>query len=154
MAKRRNPRQLLKGRRNLHGFSASLMSDTKWRKLFVALDRPDLSIRQVRLKFRDVEHSKTLQMPTRASLACPRAFIDLDEYGPTPLRSIEWIEFPAAAEYTRPSPDGRGRVPSKFVKQDIEQIEAILAVVGQFPMERNGDALRINGHVRGKSRRC
>jgi hypothetical protein len=124
------------------------MSDTKWRKLFIALDRPDLNIRQVRLKFVGVARVKTVGMPSRGTLACPKAFIDLDEFGPTPLRSIEWIEFPETAECIRPSPGGRGRVPSKFVKQDIERVEAILALVGQFPIERNDNALRINGHVR------
>ena len=128
------------------------MSDTKWQKLFAALEHPELNIKQAWLKFVDVEHVKIIRMPT--GWGVPKAFIDTIEFGPVSLRTIEWIEFPAIAEYPNPSPDGKGRVPSSFIKQDIEQAEAILAVVGQFPMERNGDALRINGHVRGKSRRC
>jgi hypothetical protein len=128
------------------------MSDTKWQKLFAALSGPELNIKQARLKFVDVEQVNIVGMPT--GWGVPTAFIDTIELGPVPLRAIEWIEFPAVAEYPNRSPGGKGRVPSSFIKQDIEQAEAILAVVGQFPMERNGDALRINGHVRGKSRRC
>jgi hypothetical protein len=145
MAKRYYP-PISKGRRNPIGISASLMSDTKWRKLFVALDRPELNLRQVRIKWVDVNQVVTAAMPTAAYLWPPKPFIGWDT--PVPLRAIEWIEIPAIATFPRPSPDGKGRIPPELHRQDIDRAEAILTAIGQFPMERNGDALRIIGHVR------
>ena len=139
---------IAKPRRHPRGFSVSLMSDTKWRKLFTALDRPDLEAAQVLIKFVDTERVHTVRLPRRANLHSPKAFIDMFEFGPLPLRSIEWIEFPAVAEYPNVSPDGKGRVPSTRVPQNIERIASILADLGQFPMELSRHALRINGHAR------
>jgi len=138
-----------KGRRNPRGYAASLMSDTKWRKLFVALDRADLNLKQARIKFVDVDEVHTINRPLAyAHGKKPWPFIDTAELGPLALRSIEWIEFPAVAELRRRSPNGEGRVLSRFEKQNIEQATSILAGLGKFPVESVGHALRILGHVR------
>jgi len=122
------------------------MSDTKWRKLFTALKRPGIGIEQALVKFVEVDEVYVVGLP---SLYAPHAFIDqLGHFPPVPLRVIEWIEFPAVAEYPNVSPDGKGRVPSRRVRQNIEQAASILADLGQFPMELNEHALRIIGHVR------
>jgi hypothetical protein len=133
---------------------SSLMSDTKWRKLVQALDRADLALEQVRVKFVGDKDVHVTHMPKRASLYSPWAWIDMNEFGPVKFREIEWLEFPAIAEFARPSPGGVGRVPSRSIRQDLERIEAVLARVGKFPMERTSDALRIVGHlVRGPLKR-
>jgi hypothetical protein len=121
------------------------MSDTKWRKLFAALERPELNLEQMRIKFVGVDRVETTHVPTTAALYYP-PFVDL--HSPVSLRTIEWIEFPAIVTFPRRSPDGKGRVPPRLLRQDIERAEAVLASIGRFPMERNGDALRITGHVR------
>lgn len=142
-------RIIAKGHGNPSGFSASLMSDTKWHKLFVALDRPDLNLKQARIKFVGADKVRTINRP-RAYVygKKPWPYIDTMEFGSFALRSIEWIEFPAMAEFERSSPNGSGRMPSNFEKQNIEQAAFILAGVGKFPIESIGGALRILGHVR------
>lgn len=74
-------------------FSTSLMSDTKWRKLFhaIATEKPD--IRQMRVKYIDVADAKVMQFPP--SLTAPWAYMDTIEFGPVSLRSIEWVAFDA-----------------------------------------------------------
>jgi hypothetical protein len=125
---------------------ASLMSDTKWRKLVSALDRPDLVVEQVRLKFVGDDQVHVVGRPGRWSPYPPRAWIEM-QFGPVRLRDIEWLEFPAVAEWARPSPGNIGRVPPRLVAQDLDRIEAVLSRVGEFPLERVGDALRVIGHV-------
>jgi hypothetical protein len=143
------PRIVAKGHRNPRGFSASLMSDTKWRKLFTALDRPDLNLKQARIKFVDADKVHTINRPRAYGYGKkPWPYTDTIEFGPFALRSIEWIEFPAMAEFARSSPNGNGRVPATAEKQNIERAASILAGLGKFPIESVGGALRILGHVR------
>jgi hypothetical protein len=97
-------------------FSASLMSDTKWRKLFSALDRPDLNLRQAIFKFIDVEREFRMEIPKRSHLVPPQAYIDTFDFGPISLRSIEWLELPTVAEYQPPS-KVPGRLPIERVPQ-------------------------------------
>ena len=133
---------------NLTGYSSSLMSDTKWRKLFTALDRPDLELRQAFVKFVDGDKEHLVNTPRQSALHPPRPYVDTIEFGPISLNSIEWIEFPAVAEYPNKSPNGMGRVPATALRQDVEKAEEILAALGRFPMEKTMRGLRVNGHVR------
>lgn len=122
------------------------MSDTKWRKLFVALDRPDLQLDQCIIKFIDVEEAFRMGTPTRAHLHPPWPYFDTIRFGPVTFLSIEWLEFPATAEWPR-----RNNVPSRRVPQSLDRALEILAHVGHFPVERTPDALRIVGHIRRHS---
>ena len=137
-----------KGSRSPAGFRTALMSDTKWRKMFSALDRPELQLRQAIVKFVDNPDERIISMPKASALHPPKPFIDTSEFGPVSLREIEWIEFPAQAVYANPSPSSTGRVPPHIVQQDIAKVETILAAVGKFRLEHNGRGLRIIGHVR------
>src|SRR5215813_7275281 len=71
--------------------SASLMSDTKWRKLLSVLATIP-SIDHYFLK----SICSALEMPGRGFLSgeAPHAFMDTFSFGPIYLREIEWIEFP------------------------------------------------------------
>lgn len=120
--------------------AASLMSDTKWHKLFsVVATFP--SIKHYLLKFiRDAA-----EIPGTGWLngQAPHAFTDTLQFGPIYLREIEWLEFPALIP----------RRPSEAVQQadhfqDIEALERALSVIGKFPIERTPRGLRIVGHVR------
>lgn len=71
---------------------ASLMSDSKWRKLLSALDRPELKLNQCIIKFVGVLDEKVVNRPS--ALYPPRPWVDTIEFGPIPLRSIEWMLFP------------------------------------------------------------
>jgi hypothetical protein len=132
---------------------SSLMSDAKWRKLIWALGRPDLIVQQVRLKLVGDASVHAMGMPGRGSLYLSWAWLDGDALGPMQFRDIEWLEFPAIAEFTRPS-RGAGRVPPRQIQQDLDRIEAVLGLVGKFPLERTTDTLRVIGHVvKGSLRR-
>ncbi|HWD28432.1 MAG TPA: DUF6678 family protein [Rhizomicrobium sp.] len=130
--------------------AASLMSDAKWRKLFAALDsqNADVKLEQLVVKFIDVDTEHRIAMPGPGSFQTLWAFADLGSFGPTALREIEWIEFPAYAEYQQPSPNGSGRVPLSRRAQDIDGAEAAIAKLGKYPMERTARGLRVTGHVR------
>ena len=78
------------GRLARERFSAALMSDTKWRKLFGAVGQ--LGPGHMIVKFIDLEEPRRMRFPP--SLACPKAFMDTIEFGPVELRAIEWLELP------------------------------------------------------------
>lgn len=100
-------------------FSGALMSDTKWRKAFRALADADLGICEMLVKFIDVDQPKLMRFPP--SLACPLPYMDTIEFGPTALRSIEWLEFSA-------------------------DIEPTLNALGQFPISSNEGRRRLSGY--------
>jgi hypothetical protein len=139
------------GQRIRQSFGASLMSDTKWRKLFAALDRPNLEISQSIVKFIDADNERRIRTPTSNSLHPPKPFFDTIEFGPISFRSIEWIEFPSVAEYPQRSPNDTGRISAKRVTQDLAKVEAILDRLGKFPITRTERGLRISGYVRPPS---
>ena len=100
-------------------FSVALMSDTKWRKLFGAIeDRP---FQHMIVKFIDVAEPR--QMSFRPSLACPHAYMDTIEFGPVELRAIEWLELPI----------------------DLAQV---VGPMGKFPLEQVSGGTRVIGYRR------
>lgn len=100
-------------------FSAAFMSDTKWRKALRAMEQAGLGIREMLVKFIDLEEPRRIRFPP--SLACPRAYMDTIEFGPTALRSIEWLE----------------------VGADVEQV---LSASARFPITVTGGRSRIWGY--------
>jgi hypothetical protein len=122
------------------------MSDTKWRKLFAALDRSDLELGQMIVKFIDDGDEQRISTPGREALYPPRAYIDAAT-GPFALRRIEWIELPFVAEYER-NTMGSGKIAPRTVPQDVDEARRIVEALGQFPMEITDRGLRITGHVR------
>jgi hypothetical protein len=122
--------------------SVSLMSDTKWRKLFLALDKPELALAECIVKFVGVDGEKTMRVPKSAALHPPRPYVDTFEFGPVLLRSIEWIEFPRTLARRR-CPGDAG-LP---VLQDIEAAHRVLDDLGRYPIEITGRGLRVIGHV-------
>ncbi|RZF60543.1 hypothetical protein EWE75_22590 [Sphingomonas populi] len=100
-------------------FSVAFMSDTKWRKAFRAISESGLGIREMLVKFIDVEEPKRMRFPP--SLACPLAYMDTIEFGPTELRSIEWLEVEA-------------------------NVEILLTRLGKFPIEKSDGGSRLVGY--------
>jgi hypothetical protein len=129
-------------------FGASLMSDTKWRKLFAALRAPDLDIRQAIVKFIDSDAERQVLM---SAVRPHGAYVDTLEFGPFALREIEWVEFPRVAEFSRSAPNRTGKIAPKIVVQDIAKARAILEEIGQFPIEQTKRGIRIVGHIRTQS---
>ena len=120
---------------------ASLMSDTKWRKLLSALDRPELGLKQCIIKFVGAPGEKVVNRPS--ALYPPHPWIDTIEFGPIPLRSIEWMLFPRVAEYRR----GNRRVPKQRMEQDVEEAARIVGALGRYPAELSERGLLIAGYL-------
>jgi hypothetical protein len=124
-------------------FSHALMSDTKWRRLFIALEEAGVAVRWASVKFIDVADPKPMTLPTGRALHPPRPYVDTLEFGPIELRAIEWLEMPAVVLHPR----GSG-LPPRAIPQDLDGAEAALAARGRFPLERPHEALRVLGYRR------
>ena len=131
-------------------FTASLMSNSKWRKMFSMLGprNADVKLEQAIVKFTDDEREHLIAAPPSESLRTPWGYIELSHFGPTALSAIEWIEFPAYATHHNSPPNGVGRVPATRIAQDLDKAEAVISKLGKYPMERTARGLRITGHVR------
>lgn len=123
---------------------APLMSNTKWHKLFRAIEQLGLDIRFCCIKWVDVETPQRRDTP-RVTYE-PPAFPYLDsERGPFRLTDIEWIEFPRVmVDWAAFYPGA----PMVSWTQDVERAEQLLRPLAQFPMELTSEGLLITGHVR------
>ena len=121
--------------------TGSLMSDTKWRKVFAAIKaHPELKLRQCIFKF--VEDPEERIGTPGADLSVPRPWADTSTFGPIPLRSIEWILFPRLAQYRFDR-----TTPPKLVSQDVDRAMSILGDLGQMPLEMTERGLKVRGYV-------
>jgi hypothetical protein len=139
-------------RKHIHRtFTASLMSDTKWRKLFAALNESEPRLRQLIIKFVDSDREARIGLPGKAALQTPKGHIDTFEFGPISLRSIEWLELPTFAEFQRPS-RGAGKLSARHVNQDIASAQKAIEALGRFQIEETKSGLRIIGHARPQAK--
>ncbi len=120
---------------------ASLMSDTKWRKLFSALEASDLNLTQYIVKFVGVTDEKV--MHRHVGLYPPKPWIDSSPFGPVPLRSIEWLLLPRWLDVS----DHDRTIPVRRVEQDVDEAARIVTALGRFPMELSERGLLILGHL-------
>ena len=120
-------------------FRASLMSNAKWSALLRAAGRIELDIRQVVVKFIEIDGETPIALPWIRT----RAFADSVELGPFPLVGIEWLEFPHVASLPRGQ-----NVPPREHSQDVSAIRLALEATGkQFPLQETPTGLRIVGHL-------
>ena len=128
-------------------FSASLMSNTKWRKMFVMLgrDNANVGLKQAFIKLIDEEMEYSIAAPEPSNLHLPGSYIDLPS-GRVAFSSIEWIEYPLVARHERRPPNGTGRLPPSEIVQDLDKAEAVIRKLGQYPLERTERGLRIWGY--------
>lgn len=124
-------------------FPHALMSDSKWRKLFAAVDRAGLAPERILVKFIDVGDIKSMRFPRESALHPPRPYVDTPEFGPIELRSIEWLLIPRQAYFP-----GDDSLPAPVVEQDIDAIRKVVASLGQFPLEQMEDGLKVIGYRR------
>jgi hypothetical protein len=129
--------------RILRDTRASLMSDTKWRKLIQALNRPDLTLSRCVLKLIDEPEPRTTHLPNEASFSPPRPWIDAS-IGPIRLRTIEWLFFPRSFE-TRPMDDRT--LPATRHQQDVEAAAEVLTALGRYPIELTEEGLLVRGYL-------
>jgi hypothetical protein len=137
-----------RGRRVPLGTKASLMSSTKWHKLFVALETRSIAVPQAIVKFVDDAAEYRIATPGSRNFRVPHGYVDLPETGPLSLRLIEWIEFPRIARSERCSPNGTGRIPDVETEQDIDGLHRALQQIGRFAILWTDRGLRIEAYAR------
>jgi len=119
-------------------FTASFMSNAKWRKLFIAIDRPELNLNQAVWKFIDSD------IEIRGSLTKSDELMEeyVGDYGlgPFAYKHIEWLELPRKG-----IPHGFEKIPFKHWEQDIEGAITILKSIGQFELENTDAGVKIYG---------
>jgi hypothetical protein len=121
------------------------MSNTKWRRLFSAIEDMKLDLYSCRMKWIDGAMTSVGRTPNKRDLAVPRAFMDHPKWSAFPLCEIEWIEFPRTA-----IAEGNwgGKRQGEIFHQDIEHAANVLSSLAKFPLEIVEDALRVVGYLR------
>ncbi|WP_232495075.1 hypothetical protein [Novosphingobium kaempferiae] len=88
--------------------------------MFEAIHSEHADLKEMMVKFIGVEKARQMRFPP--SLSCPRAYMDTIEFGPTELRSIEWVEF-------------------------VADVSRILAGLGQYPFSFENGRTRVTGYT-------
>ena len=123
-------------------FSASFMSNTKWRTFFSTLQGADPPIRQLVVK---LICNDGPQRTGLAALYPPHPFASFFELGgPVPLIELEWVEIPGTAIFQRPD-----NLPAERLMQDVAAIGRALERTGKlYRIVRTETGLRLFGHLR------
>jgi hypothetical protein len=79
-----------------NSFSASFMSNSKWRRFFLAIAAPDLNIKNLRWKFVGRDNPIIGAAPDADCLG--ELYITRTSFAAFPYKEIEWIEFPGLSE--------------------------------------------------------
>ena len=118
------------------------MSDTKWRRLFLALAVPDCDVRQGVFQFFRAPAERRMALPGEAMLAA-RWVLDSAEIGPYPYSSIVWLDLLPWA-----LPPGRECVPAAWRRQNLGHARRLLETLGRLPIEESEGGLRIRAYAR------
>jgi len=130
------------GRLISQSFSASFMSNSKWRRLFLALAAPEMRVEQLVWKFVGRDLPVRGAAPDAECLG--EAIVQNTSFAPFPYKEIEWIEIPR--NNIRP---GDESVPFKHRPQNPEMVQQLLAGLGQFEMSLLPEGLRVYGYRLG-----
>ncbi|MGQ3210635.1 DUF6678 family protein [Shinella sp.] len=124
-------------------FSCALMSDTKWRKLFLGLSKAREPESQMLVQFLEVVDVHVMHIPVENALWCPLPYIDTHEFGPVELRAIEWLEIPKIASWPRSN-----NLPPRQIVQDLDKFRVALRGFGHFPLIEMQQGMRFEGYKR------
>ncbi|MBT4865685.1 MAG: hypothetical protein HON53_11310 [Planctomycetaceae bacterium] len=127
-------------------FSASFMSDTKWRKTFAVLDDVDaerIADREMQVIWKFVGSPNDGVRYKLPSLdAMHDRFLDSRFwFGPMYYKEIEWLEFPKIG-----IPYRREQIPGAHFEQDIEKVRIALQAIGKFQIEESALGIKLYGH--------
>jgi hypothetical protein len=119
-------------------FSASYMSDAKWRKAFGAIAGAGLHLDQAEWKFIESERLFDWGVP-RLSDLLPTRLAD-GRFQPVEYKWIEWIRFPRAWRPIAKVAD--------TITQDIEGLKQVLEAAGKFHYVEDEQGLTLFGYGR------
>jgi len=122
-------------------FSASLMSDAKWRKFFrVAAENAEI-VFAATWKLIDEPEPISGYLPTADDIW--DAAVDDCLNGPVEYKRIEWIEVPRNVPYRR-----YADAPVAHRSQNVERFRLALDAVADFPLEETSNGLLVRAYVR------
>ncbi|WP_144378971.1 DUF6678 family protein [Mesorhizobium amorphae] len=122
-------------------YTASLMSNSKWRALFEALEASAVKVEGMVVQYTGVDREHVSSLP---GLYPPHPFVALQPFHILPIIDIEWIEFRRIVRFKRPN-----NVPDALVAQDVDAIRAVIEATGKlYPIEETEQGFRVIGHVR------
>jgi hypothetical protein len=110
---------------------ASLMSDTKWRKLFAKLDASGLTLEGV---WKFVGRDEAVSGRVSGGLYLDRPWIDSSSFGPLAFRAIEWLWVPR-------------RVALGRRMQEVDRAAAMISELGRYPVEVSERGLLVRGYL-------
>lgn len=126
-------------------FSASFMSNTKWRKLFTVIHDKSLPLAICYWKLVKKEKPIYGWLPDVESLGEDQVSYIGDFTGqyldPVPYYEIEWIEIP-----DRQGDQAYENAPIKYTYQDLGAILKKIEAIGQFELAVTETAIRIYGY--------
>ena len=118
--------------------STSLMSNAKWRKLFIGLQG---AVSGVKWKFINDERIFTAPIPSETDLL-EDSFGDVMPCPYGAYKEIDWILIPAT--YADPQSDEKRPLPEK--KNKLELIKKELQRLGNFPLEQSAEGIKVMGY--------
>ena len=122
-------------------FSASMMSDAKWRKFFGVVASHSEQVFSANWKLVDERGPITGGLPRSKDVW--ESAVDGCLNGPVTYAEIEWIELPKSVPY-RPY----ANAPIKQTAQNLAPLRQALEATGKFPIEDTEDGFRIYGYHR------
>ena len=123
-------------------FSSRLMSNSKWQKLFSALDTKSIFIEQILLKKVSLEQPVLTYMPKTEDIETiwvSEGKNDCNYF----YKEIEWIELLYRIK--------KGQNPYTYLEQTIAAVEPILNSIGKFEIAHTESGLRIYGYKPNQS---
>ena len=123
------------------GFSASFMSDAKWRKVFRVLVRHSAHVHAAKWKLIGDASPCFGHLPQQDDIW--ETAVDNCLNGPVAYAAIEWIELPfevLTRRYDAAAPS--------ITTQDVLAVHRELRETGEFPLEETGEGVRIYGYRR------
>ncbi|WCL51043.1 DUF6678 family protein [Leptospira sp. GIMC2001] len=121
-------------------FNHSFMSNSKWKKLFTALDNEDIVLNQINLKLVDRDIPFLSYMPKSEDLEEFWISEGTNSYNYF-YKEIEWLELTWVGKI-----EGYKSIPFKHYHQDIEKAIELVKTIGSFRYELLSTGLRIYGY--------
>jgi len=122
-------------------YSASFMSNAKWRKCFSIVNRNSLDIHICVWKLTDIDEPVQGLLPELDELGIDYVGDCGALNGPFDFSRIEWLLIPSTHSY-----QAYEKAPLTIVKQDVKKITRQLAALGQFEMEISSEGLKLYGY--------
>ncbi len=133
--------------KKIDSFSARLMSDAKWTKVFKTLSQHSDLIKKCFIKDIWDDVLREIHIPSLEGYAetfHDSGIKDVMTGGPSVFKQIEWVEFPSNWVVRRQMRNEE--LESHKYSQDIFTIKECLLTVGQFEIEMETDKLILYGY--------